>query len=97
MIDIKDFYLNTPMKQYKYMQLKMLEIPEEIIKEYKLNEILTEDGYILQNTKRDVRLTSSWNNSPRTPQRTHCQTWMYAEQNNTWPLETLVNGQRQRR
>ncbi len=35
MIDIKDFYLNTPMKCYEYMHLKITDIPEEIIKEYK--------------------------------------------------------------
>jgi hypothetical protein len=38
MIDIKDFYLNTPMKHYEYMRLKITDIPDEIIKEYKLDE-----------------------------------------------------------
>jgi hypothetical protein len=33
MLDIKDFYLNTPMKRYEYMRLKMTDIPDEIIKE----------------------------------------------------------------
>ncbi len=46
MINIKDFYLNTPMKKNKYMQLKISEIPGEITKEYKLDEIMTADGYI---------------------------------------------------
>ncbi len=31
MIDIKDFYLNTPMKKYKYTQLKISEIPDKTI------------------------------------------------------------------
>jgi len=34
MLDIKDFYLNTPMMRYEYMQLKLTDIPEEIIVEY---------------------------------------------------------------
>ncbi len=34
MLDIKDFYLITPMKRYEYMRIKITDIPEEIIKEY---------------------------------------------------------------
>jgi hypothetical protein len=47
MLDIKDFYLNTPMARYEYMRLKLTNIPEEIIIEYKLvREIATADGYV---------------------------------------------------
>ncbi len=46
MLDIKDFYLNTPMKRYEYMRIKITDIPEKIIKEYKMHEIVTEDGYV---------------------------------------------------
>jgi hypothetical protein len=34
------------MKQPEYMRLKMTDIPEEIIKQYKLREIATPDGYV---------------------------------------------------
>jgi hypothetical protein len=44
MIDIKDFYLNTPMKRYECLCLKITDIPEEIIKEYRLDKKVTEDG-----------------------------------------------------
>ena len=46
MLDVKDFYLNTPMKRYEYMRIKIADIPEEIIEHYKLHEIVTDDGYI---------------------------------------------------
>jgi hypothetical protein len=46
MLDLKDFYLNTPMKRYKYMRLKISNIPKEIIQEYKLHKLVMEDGYI---------------------------------------------------
>ena len=46
MLDIKDFYLNTPMARYEYMRLKLTDIPEEIIVEYKLRDIATPDGYV---------------------------------------------------
>ncbi len=45
-IDIKDFYLKIPMKRYEYMRFKISDIPDEIIKEYKLDKIVTADGYI---------------------------------------------------
>jgi hypothetical protein len=46
MLDVKDFYLNTPMKRYEYMRIKIKDIPEEVIEHYKLREIVTEDGYV---------------------------------------------------
>jgi hypothetical protein len=46
MMDIKDFYLRTPMKRPEYMQLKITDIPEEIIEQYKLKSSATPDGYI---------------------------------------------------
>jgi hypothetical protein len=46
MVDIKDFYLNTPMKRYEYMRIKITDIPLEIIEEYKMHEIVTDDSYI---------------------------------------------------
>ncbi len=39
MLDIKDFYLSTPMARYEYMRLKLADIPEEIIIEYELREM----------------------------------------------------------
>jgi hypothetical protein len=48
MLDIKDFYLNTPMKCKEYMRLKITDIPDNIIniKEYNLQELVTEDVYV---------------------------------------------------
>jgi hypothetical protein len=46
MLDIKDFYLRTPMKRPEYMRLKITDIPEEIIEHYNLREIVTADGYV---------------------------------------------------
>ncbi len=40
-MDIKDFYLNTPMAQYEYMRLRLADMPEDIIVHYKLNNIPT--------------------------------------------------------
>jgi hypothetical protein len=45
-MDIKDFYLNTPMARYEYMGLRLADMPEDVIAHYKLNNIATPDGYI---------------------------------------------------
>jgi hypothetical protein len=45
-LDIKDFYLNTPMARYKYMQLRIADMPEDIIEYYNLKDKATPDGYI---------------------------------------------------
>jgi hypothetical protein len=34
-IDIKDFYLNTPMARYEYMQLCLAVMPEDVIEHLK--------------------------------------------------------------
>jgi hypothetical protein len=45
-MDIKDFYLNTPMARYKYMQPKILDMPDVVIEHYKLHDIVTPDSHI---------------------------------------------------
>ena len=38
MIDISNFYLMTPLKRPEYIRIHIRDIPDEIIKEYKLRE-----------------------------------------------------------
>jgi hypothetical protein len=45
-IDIKNFCLCMPMSQYKYMRLKLSDMPEDVIEHYKLRVITTPDGYV---------------------------------------------------
>jgi hypothetical protein len=45
-MDIKDFYLNTPMARYKYMQLRIADMPNNVTKHYQLTDLATTDGYI---------------------------------------------------
>lgn len=44
--DISNFYLNTPMNRYEYVQLAICNIPQEIINEYNLHSIATADGHV---------------------------------------------------
>ena len=45
-IDIKDFYLMTPMARYEYMRLKLADLPDDVIEHYNLQKLVTSDGYI---------------------------------------------------
>jgi hypothetical protein len=45
-MDIKDFYLNTPMTRYEYMRLKLSNIPDDVIEHYNLQTIATTDGFV---------------------------------------------------
>jgi hypothetical protein len=45
-INLKDFYLNTPMNQPEYMRMKISNLPLDFIKAYNLNNLATNDGTI---------------------------------------------------
>ena len=47
-IDISNFYLNTPMDRFEYVKLRLTDIPDEVIREYRLHETgkVTSDGYV---------------------------------------------------
>ena len=45
-IDIKDFYLMTPMERYEYFKMKIDLIPEDIIEEYNLQNKVDDRGYV---------------------------------------------------
>ena len=46
MMDIKNFYLNTPMSKYKYMRMKLANMPDDVIEQYKLHDVAAPDGYV---------------------------------------------------
>ena len=45
-LDIKNFYLNTPMLRYEYMYIQINDIPEEIIVENGLREEVSSDKHV---------------------------------------------------
>ena len=45
-IDIKDFYLNTPMDQFKYMKLKLSDLPENFVKLYNLASKVDKNSFV---------------------------------------------------
>jgi hypothetical protein len=45
-IDIKDFYLNTPMKQYEYFRMKLDLIPKDVINKFDLHNKVDTNGNV---------------------------------------------------
>jgi hypothetical protein len=39
MMDIKEYYLGTPLPRFEYMKMLLSRFPEEIIKTYNLNDL----------------------------------------------------------
>jgi hypothetical protein len=46
MMDIKDFYLQTSMRSWECMGLKITDIPDKVIKHYNLKSLVTQEVYI---------------------------------------------------
>ena len=53
-INIKDFYLNTPMARSEFMRLKLSDLPDNVIAHYKLHEKATDDGWVYMEIKRGM-------------------------------------------
>jgi hypothetical protein len=54
MIDIKDFYLMTPMQQYEYLRMKLELFPPDIIDEYGLRDKVDANGNVFCEVQRGM-------------------------------------------
>ena len=52
-LDIKNFYLGTPMKDYEYMRMPLKMFPDHVIKQYNLLEH-AKDGYVYLEIRRAI-------------------------------------------
>ena len=67
-LDLKAFYLNTPMDRPEFLQMKMYTFPEDVIKHYGLHKKMDKNGNVYISPRRD--------NRPETPQRAPGRTCM---------------------
>jgi hypothetical protein len=65
MMDIKNYYLGTPLPQFEYMKMLLSRFPEEIIQEYNLNALAVDGWVYIEISKRHVRFEAS--GTPRHP------------------------------
>ena len=47
-IDIKDYYLGTPMNRYEYMKIPVKHIPEDIMIQYNLEHLIVNDHIMVE-------------------------------------------------
>jgi hypothetical protein len=45
-IDLKDFYLNTPMARLEFIRMKLAELPKEFTRIYKLHDLVNANGFV---------------------------------------------------
>ena len=45
-IDLKDFYLNTPMERPEFMRMKLSDLPAEFVKAYNLTKLVDHNGNV---------------------------------------------------
>jgi hypothetical protein len=53
-IDLKDYYLNTPMSRYEYFRMKINLFPQDIIDEFKPQAIVNANGEIFCEVRRGM-------------------------------------------
>ena len=53
-LDIKNFYLETPMERYEYMRMKISDIPQDVIDHYKLMDKVSKDGFVFVEIRRGM-------------------------------------------
>jgi hypothetical protein len=53
-LDIKNYYLGTPMDRYEYMHLQLTILPDKIIDQYHLQTIAGVDGWIYVELRRGM-------------------------------------------
>ena len=53
-INLKGFYLNTLMKCFEHIKLKMSDIPKEIVREYNLHMKKTTDGHVYIEVRKGI-------------------------------------------
>ena len=53
-LDVKHFYLNTDLNVWEYMKMDINILPEEVIKEYNLRDIVDEKGYVYMQIRKGM-------------------------------------------
>ncbi len=88
-LDIKNFYLNTPMEQYKYVRIKLDDVPEEIIQQYLLQDKVDSEGYIFIKVRKGMYgLPQDGHFSAKFVRETPEQARIFSKQSSTWALDS---------
>eukprot|EP00804_Cyclotella_cryptica_P025587 CCRYP_002823-RE/>CCRYP_002823-RE protein AED:0.29 eAED:0.29 QI:0/0/0/1/0/0/2/0/609 len=65
-MDISNFYLMTPLLRPEYIRIKLSDLPDEIIREYKLTDKVNKNGMIFVSVTRGIKLVPGlWRHTTR--------------------------------
>jgi len=53
-LDLKDFYLNTPMDRPEFLRMKIENFPDDVISQYKLKDIVDAKGFVMIRVEKGV-------------------------------------------
>jgi hypothetical protein len=88
-MDISNFYLMTPLHRPEFIHVKLSNIPNKVIEDYKLREKSHQKWqHLHQSQARTVRPTAIRIIGKQTPQKMIEQTRLPTKQIGTWSLET---------
>jgi hypothetical protein len=87
-MDIKNFYLCTPMTRYEYMQLKLFDMLDNIITLPPAQHCNTRQVHLLQNPPMHVWAPASGDHCAGTIGKKTEGTRLHPEQNNAWAVDT---------
>jgi hypothetical protein len=85
-INLKDFYLNTPMARPEYMPMKLKDLPKGIVPLYNVADKADADGYGYIKIQKGIPPPSDGDTCTGTPRSTPQQTWLPPEPPHTRPL-----------
>jgi hypothetical protein len=87
-IDVKDFYLNTPMARLEFMRMKLAELPKEIAQIFKLHDLANTNGFISIKIQKEcmasLKQASLHKSSSKTPE----QAWLSPKPHHISPMAT---------
>ena len=90
-IDIKDFYLNTPLEQLEYIKLKLNNLTKDFIKKYDLAPKIDQNGYVyIEIRRRMYRLPQSRTTCPKAVRNTIKRKMEQSEHTSPCPLDPYL-------
>jgi hypothetical protein len=87
-IDINNFYLNTPLRRFEYMEINLSSLPQETIDKYDLIELAQDGKVYIEIQKGMYGLPHSGILANNVVTAQSSQGWLPTDATHTWPLQT---------
>lgn len=54
MVDIRNFYVNMPLKKYEYLKLRLSDLPDDVIEQYNSRAKVTLEGFLYVDVRKGM-------------------------------------------